>query len=485
MTPLSNRALGRLDPQVSVPTYDRDRVSVGIVHIGPGAFHRAHQAAYVDSYLARGDLSWGICTVGLLPGDTTIRDVLTEQDGLYSLFTVRPDGAEEARVVGSLVRHLHAPDDPGAVLAVMADPATRIVSLTITEGGYDVDEASDLEDLTAPTSAFGFIVAALAMRRAAGTPPFTVLSCDNIQGNGHVAEDAVTDFAGRRDPELAAWITTHVAFPNSMVDRITPATTDETRATARQYGIEDRWPVRSESFTQWVVEDWFSAGRPELERVGVRFVPDVVPYEKLKLRLLNASHQAMSYLGLLSGATHVHEVCSDPLFVGFIRGYMHQEAIPTLDPVAGVDVAAYCEQLLARFASEAIRDTLARQVVDGSERISKFLLPVVADQLQRGGSIKHCALVLAAWSRFLAGETEIEPIDRRLPGLRDAVAREHDAPGSFLAYRPVFGDLGSDPALRACFREARAALHHLGPRDAMAQLADASPAGSPLRQISI
>jgi mannitol 2-dehydrogenase len=470
MTPLGRLSLAHLDPFVALPAYDRDSVSVGIVHIGPGAFHRAHQAMYVDSYLGNGgDPSWGICTVGLLPGDTAIRDVLAEQDGLYTLMTVRPDGSEDVRVIGSIVRHLHAPDDPDAVLAVLADPATRIVSLTITEGGYDLDGLADLTS-SAPSSAFGFIVAALAMRREAGTPPFTVLSCDNIQGNGHVAEAAVTGFAARRDAELAAWITGNVAFPNSMVDRITPVTTDETRAAVHRYGIGDRWPVRSESFAQWVVEDWFSAGRPELERVGAQLVADVVPYEKLKLRLLNASHQAVGYLGLLSGFTYVHEVCRDTLFVGFIRGYMRQEAIPTLDPLPGIDVDAYCGELLERFGSLAIQDTLARLVVDGSDRIPKFLLPVVADQLARGGSIRHCALVLAAWSEFLAGETDVEPVDQRLPALEDAVAHERDVPGSFLTCQPVFGDLGSDPVLRGCFLEARTALRELGPRSAMAQL---------------
>jgi mannitol 2-dehydrogenase len=482
MTVLNKHSLAELDARISVPGYDRDHVSVGIVHLGPGAFHRAHEAMYVDSYLSTGDRSWGICTVGLLPGDSVIRDVLADQDGLYSLFTVRPDGAEEARVIGSLVKHLHAPDDPAAVLEMLSHPATRIVSLTITEGGYGVDDATgtftppdagtraDLSGSGLPVSAFGFIVAALAMRRATGTRPFTVMSCDNIQGNGHVAEAAITGFAAQRDPDLAAWISANVAFPSSMVDRITPATTGTTRETARLWGIDDRWPVRAESFAQWVVEDRFSAGRPALERVGVQFVEDVSPYEKLKLRLLNASHQALSYLGLLNGFEYVHEACRDPLFVRFLRGYMTQEAIPTLDPVAGMSVDAYCDQLIERFAGDAVQDTLARLAVDGSDRISKFMVPVLSEQLSAGRGIGHCSLVLAAWSCFLAGETNIDPVDKRLPDLREAIAAEHLAPGSFLDYRPVFGDLGSDPTLRQCFVEARDALRELGARGAITQL---------------
>ncbi len=487
MTGLDPDALGRLDSRVTVPGYDRKHASVGIVHVGVGAFHRAHQAVYLDSCLAAGESSWGICGVGILPADRAIRDVLADQGGLYTLLTVDPDGTTDVRVIGSILTHLHAPDDPQAVLDRLTHPSTGIVSLTVTEGGYSINDATgafephddgtlaDLDGADPPTSVLGFITAALTARRAAGTPPFTVMSCDNIHGNGNVARTAVTAFAARRDPDLSAWIAEHVAFPNSMVDRITPASTDETRAAAASYGIDDQWPVRSESFTQWVLEDRFSAGRPALERVGVQLVDDVMPYELMKLRLLNASHQVMSYLGLLAGATHVHEVCRDPLFARFLTDYMHEEAVPTLEPVPGIDLDAYCSQLIARFGSEAIRDTLARQVVDGSDRIPKFLLPVVAEQLRCGRDIDRCALVLAAWSLFIAGRTDVDPADKRLPELRAAVAAERDTPGAFLSYRPVFGDLGSDPTLRSAFLDARAALDRLGARGAISALNDREP----------
>ncbi|MFC6356366.1 mannitol dehydrogenase family protein [Luethyella okanaganae] len=488
MVTLTSDALTRLASAIAVPGYDPASVRAGIVHFGVGGFHRAHEAMYVDRVLNAGSTEWGICGVGVMPFDLAMRDVLRAQNGLYTLVTTSPDGTSAARVIGSLVEYLYAPDDPAAVLAKLADPETRIVSLTITEGGYGVDDATGafdpqdertLADLVGgedgPRSVLGFLVAALRRRRDAGHAPFTVMSCDNIQGNGRVARAAVLGFAGRADPDLAAWIAEHVAFPNSMVDRITPVTTDETRESiSAEFGVEDRWPVRSESYEQWILEDAFTAGRPPLERVGVQIVADVEPYELMKLRLLNASHQAMSYLGILSGARYVHEVCTDPLFVSFLLGYMREEAIPTLRPVPGIDLPAYCDQLIARFGSEAILDTLARQVVDGSDRIPKFLLPVVREQLQGGGRIARAALVLAAWSVFLEGYAEdgiATPIvDRRIRDLRSAVAAERETPGSFLDYVPVFGELGRDDVLRTEFIRARGQLARLGVREAIRAL---------------
>lgn len=490
MVLLTEATLGDLTASVARPGYDRAAVSTGIVHFGVGGFHRAHQAMFIDEILARGFADWGICGVGVLEGDRAMRDALRAQDGLYTLVTSAPDGTSEARVIGSIREYLFAPDDPGAVLDRLADPGTRIVSLTITEGGYSVDDHTGefaprdpltLGDLALgdrpPRSVLGFITAGLARRREAGTPPFTVMSCDNIQGNGHVARTVVLGFAARKDPALAAWIADTVAFPNSMVDRITPVTTDETRASVRaEYGIEDRWPVRAESFVQWVLEDTFPTGRPPLELVGVQMVDDVEPYELMKLRLLNASHQALSYPGILAGEQWVHEVCRESLFTDFLLDYMRIEAIPTLRPVPGIDLEAYCQELIARFGNAAVRDTLARLAVDGSDRIPKFLLPVVRQQLERGGEIRRGALVLAAWSRFLEGRDERgdpTPInDQRSTGLMEAVAAERATPGTFLDYRPVFGDLGANARLREAFVAYRAALAERGVRATIAAMAD-------------
>jgi mannitol 2-dehydrogenase len=488
MPVLNESTLGSLDPAVATPDYDRSTISAGIVHFGVGNFHRAHQAMYIDQILAAGDTGWAICGVGVLEGDRAMRDALRAQDNLYTLVTHAPDGTRVARVIGSIHEYLYAPDDPEAVLARLADPATRIVSLTVTEGGYSVNDTTgefdpqdpltlrDLEpDTELPSSVLGYITAGLARRRAAGTPPFTVMTCDNIQGNGHVARTAVLGFASRKDPDLAAWIAENVAFPNSMVDRITPVTTDETRASVlAEYGIEDRWPVRAESFAQWVLEDTFPTGRPPLERVGVQMVADVMPYELMKLRLLNASHQALAYPGILAGRELVHEVCRDPVFADFLLAYMRLEAIPTLQPVPGIDLDAYCRELIARFSNEAVRDTNARLAFDGSERIPKFLLPVLRDQLERGGEIKRCAFVLAAWSRFLEGVDENgnpTPVnDRRAAELYAATQAEYETPGAFLDYQPVFGDLGTNQRLRDLFIDFRAKLIERGARSTIASI---------------
>ncbi len=490
MPVLNESTLSALAPTVAIPDYDRSAVTTGIVHFGVGNFHRAHQAMYLDQILARGDTGWGICGVGVLEGDRAMRDALRAQDNLYTLVTGAPDGTTDARVIGAIHEYLFAPDDPEAVLARLADPATRIVSLTITEGGYSVNDTTgefephdpltlrDLEPGTAlPGSVLGYITAGLARRRAAGTPPFTVMTCDNIQGNGHVARTVVLGFAARKDPDLAAWIAEHVAFPNSMVDRITPVTTDETRARVlAETGIEDRWPVRAESFAQWVLEDTFPTGRPRLEQVGVQMVDDVMPYELMKLRLLNASHQALAYPGVLAGGKLVHEVCRDPVFADFLLDYMRLEAMPTLQPVPGIDLDAYCQELIERYTNEAVRDTMARLAADSSERIPKFLLPVLREQLASGGEIRRCALVLAAWSRFLEGRDEHgdpTPInDRRAADLIAAAQAEYDEPGSFLDYQPVFGDLGANPRLRETFIACRASLIERGARETVAAIGD-------------
>ncbi|TAM66959.1 MAG: mannitol dehydrogenase family protein [Microbacteriaceae bacterium] len=467
---------------LAVP-YDRTAVVPSIVHFGVGGFHRAHEAMYLDRLLRAGNTDWGICGVGVRPEDAAMRDALTAQDGLYTLVTAAPDGTEEAETIGSIVQYLFAPDDPDAVSRQLASPSTRVVSLTITEGGYEVSDATGvfdphdatLADLTEPEaprrSVLGFLVRALKQRRRVGIPPFTVMSCDNLPGNGHVARAAVTGFAARIDAGLAEWIDASVAFPNSMVDRITPATTDAVRdAVEASFGVRDRWPVRSESFVQWVLEDSFTAGRPPLEQVGVQIVPDVVPYELMKLRMLNASHQAMSHLGILAGLSTVDEACADAQLGEFVRDYMTLEAIPTLPPVPGIDLELYRDQLLERFRSPAVGDTLTRQIVDASDRIPKFLLPVVREQLAAGRGITRAVLTLAAWSISLDPDaaTGVSPDDRRLPQLRAAVVEERRHPGAFLDLDVVFSGLGKDPRLRSAFIAARASLLVGGARAALA-----------------
>ena len=484
---LNDRTLAQHAARLTVPTYDRSLVRVGIVHLGVGGFHRAHEALYVDRLLHEGSREWGICGVGVLPTDRPMAAAMQAQDGLYTLVVKHPDGSRQARVVGSLVQYLFAPDEPEAVLAQLVDPLVKIVSLTITEGGYGIDAVTgefvsddpavraDLAPGAVPATAFGLIVEALARRRAGGVPPFTVMSCDNIPGNGGVARHSVAAFAALRDPELGEWVRSEVRFPDSMVDRITPVTTDEDRTdVARRYDVEDRWPVVCEPYLQWVLQDDFGLGRPAFERVGIQLVDNVQPYELMKLRLLNASHQALCYFGHLAGYRLVHEVCQDPLFVRFLSAYMAQEGAPTLPPVPGVDLADYQLQLIERFANPQVRDTVARLCADTSDRIPKWLLPVVRHQLRTGGPLALSAAVVASWARYAEGLDEqgepITVVDRLAAQLTAAARRWPQDPLSFLRQRELFGDLVDEPRFVAAYTTALDGLHTRGARAALADV---------------
>ncbi|NUQ32468.1 MAG: mannitol dehydrogenase family protein [Dermatophilaceae bacterium] len=484
-TQLSATTCAALPPEVGRPAYDRSKVTAGIVHFGVGGFHRAHQAMYLDQLMEQGEaLDWGICGVGALPHDRRIVDTLTAQDGLYTLVVKHPDGRREPRVIGSIVEMMFAPDDPQAVVDRLTDPRTRIVSLTITEGGYLVNQVTgefdasdpsiraDLEEGAVPRTVFGYVVAALAARRAAGQTPFTVMSCDNLPGNGDVARKMMTAFARLKDPELADWMDDHVQFPNCMVDRITPVTTpDDIDRLATDFGVQDGWPVVCEPFTQWVLEDHFTDGRPPFEDAGVQLVDDVVPYELMKLRLLNASHQALCYLGYLSGYRYAHEVCQDPLFVDFLLGYMEREGSPTLPEVPGVDLDAYRHQLIERFANPEVRDTLARLCAESSDRIPKWLVPVINRNLETGGEIDRSALVVASWARYAEGVDEqgepIEVVDRIRDRVMEAAARQGDDPLAFLRDKDLFGGLADDPRFAEVYTEALSALHDRGARETL------------------
>ena len=493
MQQLNDDALASIGAEVPVPAYDRSKVTTGIVHLGVGGFHRAHQAMYLDRLMSQGQaLDWGICGVGVLPHDARMRDALTAQDGLYTLVLKHPDGALEPRVIGSITEYLLAPDDPEAVVEKMADPATRIVSLTVTEGGYSIDPVTGVFDASAPAvqrdlavgavmgTTFGLVTEALARRRARGLVPFTVMSCDNLQGNGDLARLAFTTFARLRDPELGAWVEAEVAFPNAMVDRITPQTTPEDVALVRdRFGIDDAWPVVCEPFTQWVVEDRFTDGRPPLEDAGVQVVEHVEPYELMKLRLLNAGHQALCYSAHLAGYRLVHEAAQDPLFARFLRDYMDHEATPTLEPVPGVDLEEYKDALLERFANPEVRDTVARLCADSSDRIPKWLLPVVRSQLATGGDVHRSAAVVASWARYAEGVDEqgqpIRVVDRLAERLQILAEAQAQDPLAFLADRSLFGDLVDSERFTTAYRWALDSLHARGARATLEELVARQP----------
>jgi mannitol 2-dehydrogenase len=475
--------------EVSRPDYDRSRITTGIVHIGVGGFHRAHQALAVDRLLRQGEAyEWGICGVGLLPGDRRMQQVMADQDGCYTLVEKSPDGSWSARVVGSIVDYLFAPDDPEVVIERLADPATRILSLTVTEGGYNISPvtgAFDLAnpavaaDLTAeapPTTTFGLVVEGLRRRRDRGTGPFTVMSCDNIPGNGVVARRAFTSYARALDPDLADWIEDQVAFPNGMVDRITPVTTSEDiAAITERFGVRDAWPVVAEPFFQWVLEDTFVAGRPAWQDAGVQLVPDVEPYELMKLRLLNSGHQGVAYFGHLMGYRYVHDAAQDPTFAGYLLRYMRREGIPTLPPVPGIDLVDYTDSLIERFGNAAVRDTVARLAAESSDRIPKWLVPVIKANLASGGEIDVSAAIVASWARYAEGVDEhgepIEVVDRIAEERMAAAARRSEDPLSFVRNPDLFGDLADQPRFAESYLRALESLHTKGAAATIADLA--------------
>ena len=478
MTALSSAALPTLS--ASTPTYDRAAATVGIVHFGFGNFHRSHVAMYLDALMERGEgLDWGICGVGVLEQDATMRDVMRAQDCLFTLVVRHPDGSLEPRVVGSVLEYLYGPENAAAVHRRLDDPAVRIVSLTVTEGGYlknpatgdfDAQNPAVVHDLAHPEdprTAFAYIVEGLRRRRDAGADPFTVLSCDNLQGNGDYARQAVVGFARLTDPELAAWIDTSVSFPNCMVDRITPATTDADReAVHREFGIEDEWPVPAEPFTQWIVEDEFPTGRPALESVDVQFVTDVGPYELMKLRLLNASHQAIAYFGTPLGYVLVDEALADDSLRTYLERYMADEAAPTLGELPGIDLEGYMATLIERFSNPRMRDTLVRLATDGSNRMPTFTLPPIRENLVAGRPIRLGAAMVAAWAEYwaLIGRGEIVPpqVPDDVHAAEMTAAALDPRPEAFVEIGVLFGDLGEDETFRKEYLSARRSLVERG-----------------------
>ena len=409
MNRLNIAGLAALPASVGRPAYDRSAIRIGVVHLGIGAFHRAHQAPVFEAALAAGDDRWGICAVSMRSG--SVRDQLEPQDGLYTL-AVRDGATETLSVIGAVRRVLVAPDDPAAVIDALAAPDTHIVTLTITEKGYrldpasgalrldDADVAADCASLARPATAIGFIVAALARRRDAGLPPFTAISCDNLPHNGRRLRDAVLAMAAQHDEGLCAWIADQGAFPQTMIDRIVPATSGEDIVTlAGRLGILDRAMVKTEPFTQWVIEDRFAGPRPDFAALGVQITDAVAPWEEAKLRLLNGAHSAIAYLGALAGIAYVHEVVALGAARGFVEA-LWDEAEATLDPPAALDIADYRAALMARFANPALEHRTVQIAMDGSQKIPQRLLATIADRLRRGLPVDALSLAVAAWMRW-------------------------------------------------------------------------------------
>jgi mannitol 2-dehydrogenase len=479
--PLNLATLSHLPTAVARPRYRREALRPGILHIGIGNFHRAHQAVYLDDLFNTGrDLDWALLGAGVRPGDAAMRKALEPQDWLTTVVELEP-GANVARVTGSMVSFVPVGADGSQIVNALDDTAIRIVSLTITEGGYCIDPATgtfdpdhpeiryDAAHPEAPKGVFGVLLAALRRRRDAGTPPFTIMSCDNIPHNGEVAREAVAGLADRVDPALAAFVRESVAFPSSMVDRITPATTDRERAIlAQRFGLRDNWPVFCEPFRQWVLQDHFPAGRPSLEDVGVTFTADVAAFELMKIRILNGGHAAIAYPAGLMGIHFVHDAMAEPLVRGFLDKLEREEILPGVPPVRGVDLSAYYRLVARRFSNPDVGDTIPRLCQDGSNRQPKFILPSTRDRLKAGADVTGLALESALWCRYCAGTTDAgAPItvdDANAGRLMPAARAAKDDPAAFLALRDIFGDLAEAPAFQDRFQTALRSLWRDGTR---------------------
>ncbi len=476
-TKLSAAALSSITT-ASVPAYDRADLKAGIVHFGVGNFHRAHQAVYLDDLFATGsDHNWALVGAGVREADQAMRQKLESQDWLTTVVEQEAD-TSTARITGAMIDYLQ-PGDSAVIIDTLADPAIRIVSLTITEGGYYIDPASqqfdpthpdityDAAHIDAPRTTFGLILAGLIRRRASGIPAFTVMSCDNIPGNGHVTRNAIVGLAGLVDAALAQWVGDTVAFPNGMVDRITPATSQrEIDLLADSFGIEDNWPVFCESFRQWVLEDNFPAGRPALEKVGVQFVADVAPYEHMKIRILNGGHATIAYPAGLLDIHFVHEAMQHPLVSAFLTKVEQEEIIPVVPPVPHTDLGNYYALCQRRFANPKIGDTIRRLALDGSNRQPKFIVPTALERTQRQQSVSGLSLVSALWCRYCYGTTEsgqtIEPNDPSWDRLTAQARLARANPPAWLAMTDIYGDLAQSPAFAAAFTHALTTLWQLG-----------------------
>ncbi|MGH1454874.1 MAG: mannitol dehydrogenase family protein [Paracoccaceae bacterium] len=474
---LSLNTLSDLPETVGRPAYDRADLSAGILHFGVGNFHRAHQACYLDRLFSTGQgHDWAIIGAGVMPGDSKARQVLAAQGFLTTVVAQEAD-TSTAHVTGAMLDYID-PNDAAAITQRLADPAIRIVSLTITEGGYFLDAGGrfdpahpdilhDAAEPEMPRTVFGLMLKGLRMRRAGGTPPFTVMCCDNIPHNGHVTRNTLVGLARLIDPNLAQWVQDQVRFPNGMVDRITPATSDRERNILRDdFGVTDGWPVFCEGFTQWVLEDDFPLGRPPLEQVGVQFVPDVTPYEFMKIRILNGGHAVIAYPAGLLDIHFVHEAMEHPLIRAFLQKLEREEIIPGVPPVPDTDISTYFDLIEQRFLNPKIGDTVRRLCLDGSNRQPKFIVPSITDALARDGRIDGLALESALWCRYCAGVSEsgavIAPNDPNWDHLQTTAQAAQTDPRAWLRMRDVYGELADNERFAAAFSNALNALWQEG-----------------------
>lgn len=491
---ISNATINRLPAGVSVPRYSRKDLSAGIVHIGVGNFHRAHQAVYLDDLFNTGEgHDWALIGAGVRDADELMRQKLLAQD-LYTTTIEQESDHSSVRVIGAMIDYIK-PGDHALLIARLADPAIRIVSLTITEGGYYIASATgmfnpthsdivhDASSPSNPKSVFGLLLAGLMQRRAAGVAPFTIMSCDNIPHNGDVTRNSMIGLAKLIGGGLDVWVQENVAFPNGMVDRITPATTDrERKLLCDQFGIEDQWPVFCEGFKQWVLEDNFPAGRPALEKVGVQFVSDVSPFELMKIRILNGGHAVIAYPAALMDIHFVHEAMENAVVKGFLDKIEIDEILPCVPPVPDTNIHDYYELIVRRFTNPKIGDTITRLCFDGSNRQPKFIIPTISDRLAQAKSVSGLALVSALWCRYCHGKTdsgiEIASNDPSQWDRLQAVAfAAKSDPSLWLGMHDIYGDTATSPSFQTAFANALNALWRNGTAKTLQQYIDLQPLG--------
>ena len=449
--------------RVSTPTFDRDKIKTSIAHIGVSNFHRVHQAYYMHELMQKHDrLDYGICGIDLLDGDRKIYNVLKDQDGLYSLIIKDENGSHQVKIIGSIVEYFFGPENPMAVIERLANPDIEIISLTIAEDGYHLNEITgefdqehpsvdeDVKNPFYPKTVFGYLVQAFKLRKLRGLSGCTVLSCDNIKGNGDTMKLSFFNYVSQVEPELLPWLEKNSTFPNSMVDRITPLTIQEDiEALKRDFLIEDQWPVVCESFSNWVIEDNFFHETPQWGKVGVQFVKQIEFYDKMKLQLLNAGHTILGILGTLYGYKTVHEAANDEEFMSFLKAYMDEEVIPVLENVETLSVENYKTKLITRFKNPYIHDSLSRICSESSAKVPAFILPTINSQLLKDKVINRAAFVVAAWCKYYDGVNDQGKVFKISDSISNTLIRRstlsHQDPIKFLEIESVFGELNTNP----------------------------------------
>ncbi|WP_418264628.1 mannitol dehydrogenase family protein [Flavobacterium faecale] len=473
---LNAENLSLLPKDISVPSYDRDLISTSIVHIGVSNFHRSHQAYYIHELIDKyNELNYGICGVDLLDSDRKIYNILKDQDGLFTLYTKEKNGSHKAKIIGSIVEYFYGPENPLAVIEKMANPDIKIISLTIAEDGYHLNEITgefdinhpgvteDIKNPFSPKTVFGYLTQSFKLRKLRNLPGCTIISCDNIKSNGDTMKQSLLKYVSKIEPDLLDWIAKNTSFPNTMVDRITPITNSKDINTLKEdFFIDDQWPVVCESFSQWIIEDQFIHDRPSWDKVGVQYTQNIAPFENLKLRLLNASHTILGILGTLHGYKTVYETANDTDFMFFLKTFLDEEVTPTLTDSDKKSIENYKKSLVSRFLNPHINDQLFRICQESSAKVPLFILPTVKHQLENEKKVKSAAFVIAAWTKYNDGvddnDNPYEIIDTLSGTLIRTAALSIQNPIKFLEIKSIFDDLSQNEVFTSYYLEALALL---------------------------